>query len=250
MSKIILLDVGSANPRLGQGWSDLSDVEIIMFEPDARSYYELIKKNYDCNYKVFNYALSSKNEIRKLYLTVKPECTSFYKPNMKYHNKFPNSERWRVVDVINIECRSLKSIYSEIGEYDFIKIDTQGSELEILKGSVGGGLELTLGLEIEVEFLELYEGQPLFGDVSKFMSENKFEFYDFVVEYRYGRKKLNREGQLAFADALFLRTPEWICEKYLSNEINKEKVIKYFDICRVYGKNDLIEVVKESIELI
>lgn len=112
-----------------------------------------------------------------------------------------------------------------------------------------GGLETTLGVESEVEFLELYENQPLFGDVCKFMNDNGFEFYDFVVEYRYGRKELNRKGQLAFADALFLRTPEWVCENYLNKVIDEYKVWNYIKICTVYNKLDLIEVVKNKINL-
>lgn len=248
MKKLRLLDIGSANPRLEEGWNKLDNVEIVMFEPDQRSYNDLLanKKN---NYLVFNYVLSSKDENRKLFLTKKPECTSLFKPNMKYHNKFPNSQRWEIVQILDVECKSLKSIYKEVGEYDFIKIDTQGSELDILQGSIGGGLETTLGIESEVEFLELYEGQPLFGDMCKFMINNGFEFYDFVVEYRYGRRELNRKGQLAFADALFLRTPEWVCDNFLNKTIDENKVWNYFKICRVYGKTDLIEVVAEKINL-
>lgn len=108
-------------------------------------------------------------------------------------------------------------------------------------------METTLGIESEVEFLELYEGQPLFGDVCKFMINNGFEFYDFVVEYRYGRRELNRKGQLAFADALFLRTPEWICDNFKNKIINENKVRKYIEICKVYGKTDLIEVISAKI---
>ena len=92
----------------------------------------------DENYTVFNYALYSKDEARDLYLTKKPECTSLYKPNMKYHNKFPNSDRWEIIDTISIECKSLKNIFNKVEEYDFIKIDTQGSELDILQGAIGG----------------------------------------------------------------------------------------------------------------
>jgi FkbM family methyltransferase len=242
MTKLRLLDIGSANPRLDVGWNNLSDIEIVMFEPDVRSLESMAKKS---GVRIFTNALSAKEEKRSLYLTRKPELTSFYKPKMTYHNKFPDSRRWEIVDEINVECKSIKSLYPEIGEYDFIKIDTQGSELEILKGALDGGLELALGVESEVEFIELYEGQPLFSDVCQFMKGQGFEFYDFVVEYRYGRKELNRKGQLAFADALFLRTSEWVESKYRNGEIGINKIYNYMHICNVYGKTDLIEVMKE-----
>ena len=45
-----------------------------------------------------------------------------------------------------------------------MKIDTQGHELPILKGSVDY-LYNAIGLEIEVEFAQLYRNQPLFNQV-------------------------------------------------------------------------------------
>ena len=235
MSKLVLLDIGSANPRLEEGWGQLDNVEMVLFEPDTRSF-DLIKSNPDFDeVRVFNYALDEVDGNRKLYLTRKPELTSFYKPNFEYVNKFPNSQRWEILEEDLVSTRCLKSIRSEVGEFDFVKIDTQGSELEILKGAYGGGLEKALGIEVEVEFVEIYKGQPLFGDVLEFLREQGFEFYDFVVEYRYGRFELNRKGQLAFADALFLRAPEWVLNHYHNNHIDLRKVNAYVDICNVYG---------------
>ncbi len=242
MSKLRLLDIGSANPRLDAGWENVEDIELVMFEPDERSLNSMNKKD---NVRIFTHALGSKDEKRTLYLTRKPELTSFYKPRMEYHIKFPDSHRWEIIDEVEIECKTIRTLYPDIGEYDFIKIDTQGSELEILMGAVGGGLETALGIEAEVEFTELYHGQPLFGDVCQFMTQQGFEFYDFIVEYRYGRKQLNRMGQLAFADALFLRSPEWINEKLKLKEIDMQKVLKYKHTCRVYGKYDLIEILND-----
>ena len=248
MTKLKLLDIGSANPRLDEGWNKLKNVQIVMFEPDQRSFDQLIKNRNNDSYIAFNYALDKTNGKRKLYLTVKPELTSFYKPKTEYHNLFPNSDRWGIVEDVIVDCRTLKSIFLEVGDYDFIKIDTQGSELDILEGAIGGGLEQALGVESEVEFIELYSGQPLFGDMCKFMTQNDFEFYDFVVEYRYGRKELNRKGQLAFADALFLRTPEFIRDRYIAGILSAEKVIKYMQICYVYNKVDLIQVISKYFE--
>lgn len=244
MTKLRLLDIGSANPRLDAGWENVEDVELVMFEPDERSLGSMIGLD---DIRIFTHALGPKDEKRTLYLTRKPELTSFYKPKMEYHIRFPDAQRWEIIDEVEIECKTIRTLYSDIGEYDFIKIDTQGSELEILTGAVGGGLETALGIEAEVEFTELYDGQPLFGDVCQFMTQQGFEFYDFIVEYRYGRKELNRKVQLAFADALFLRNPEWVEKKLRLKEIDMQKVDKYKDICTVYGKMDLIEVLNDSL---
>nr|WP_244567251.1 FkbM family methyltransferase [Escherichia coli] len=49
-----------------------------------------------------------------------------------------------------------------------LKIDTQGSELNIL---VGGEqvLNNTLCIQLEVSFIPLYEGQPSFGEIDVYL---------------------------------------------------------------------------------
>ena len=63
-----------------------------------------------------------------------------YMPNEKafdLHNiKQENFEDYKVTRTIEIECDTINSQLSElnINSLDYLKIDTQGSELEILKG--------------------------------------------------------------------------------------------------------------------
>ena len=52
---------------------------------------------------------------------------------------------------------------NNITEIDFIKIDTQGYALTVLNGSINH-LEKTIGLEIEVEFIEIYQNCNIFND--------------------------------------------------------------------------------------
>jgi len=66
------------------------------------------------------------------------------------------------------------------GDLDFIKLDTQGSELDILKGSDKILRSPLIGLEIEMEFISLYKDQPLFGDVVNFLGSKNFQFIDFI----------------------------------------------------------------------
>jgi len=135
---------------------------------------------------------------------------------------------------VEIDMISLDSLNVDL---DFIKLDTQGYELQILKGAEHS-LKNILGIELEVSFIEIYKNQPLFGEISSFLYQHGYEFYDFITEYRYGRMELNRKGQLAFADALFLKTPETV------SKMTSEKITNYKIISEVYGKNDLIKVLE------
>lgn len=245
-SRFTVLDIGSSNQRFSDALSKIENKYIIGFEPDDRSNCE--QENSVLN-KVYNLALSEFDEERDFYFTRKPECSSFFIPNKKYLDLFPNKERWDIVGKARIHCKAMDSLYNEgLNNIDFIKIDTQGSELEILRGG-RKVLNNVLGVEVEAEFIEMYEGQPLFGDVCGFLNQVCFEFYDFITLYRYGRQELNKRGQLAFSDALFLRTPEFVINKYNIGEYDFQKVNKYTELVSAYGKNDLAEIIKENIAI-
>lgn len=245
LSRIKILDVGSANQRFSSELNSIKNKLVIGFEPDSRTFIKndgsVILDN-----KIFPYALAGKNEKRKLNLTRKPECSSFFTPNESYINLFPEKERWDIIDYEYHECKTLNSL--ELGDCDFLTIDTQGSELEIIKGAEGYVLNNLIGIECEVEFIEIYKGQPLFGDVCKYLKTQGFDFYEFVTEYRYNRLKLDRTGQLAFADALFLKTPEHMYKKYVQEIISLDKLKKYQIIVDAYGKSDLAVTLQKYLD--
>jgi len=66
---------------------------------------------------------------------------------------------------------------------DFIKLDVQGFELEVLKGG-----ERTLAnveaVLMEVNLIDVYKGAPLFAEVVSFMSQRGFQIYDVCSFFR------------------------------------------------------------------
>ena len=84
-------------------------------------------------------------------LTKSRGCSSLYKPNLKYLKNYPDVERFFVEDTVTVETTSLDTLYNDkvFSNIDFIKIDTQGSELDILKG---GEKFLSKNLLKEVRF--------------------------------------------------------------------------------------------------
>jgi FkbM family methyltransferase len=83
---------------------------------------------------------------------------------------------------------------------DFIKLDTQGYEIEILKGGSKAMHSAEVVL-MEVSFLEIYKGAPLFIDVIKHMSDWGFQVYDICDLMR---RPLDKA--LYQADMLFVRS--------------------------------------------
>ena len=73
-----------------------------------------------------------------------------------------------------------------IAEIDFIKLNVQGAELEILKGAQDA-LGTVLGIEAEVSFVELYLGRPFFSDIDAFLRRSGFHFFDLLGLHNMGR---------------------------------------------------------------
>ncbi len=107
-----------------------------------------------------------------------PACGSLYPPNEPLLNFFPDVAPFmRLRNTHAVETRRLDSI-KEIERIDFLKLDVQGAELDVLKGA-GDLLKDTLVILTEVEFLPLYKGQPLFADVDTFLRGAGFQFHVF-----------------------------------------------------------------------
>jgi FkbM family methyltransferase len=66
---------------------------------------------------------------------------------------------------------------------DFLKIDVQGYELEVLKGAERV-LESVEVVMMEVNLIAVYEGAPLVHEVVSYMAERGFRVYDICTFFR------------------------------------------------------------------
>ena len=234
---ISLVDIGAAGdiePR----WRQISSLlNYYGFEPDLRSYNELKDTN-NCNrFTIFNKALWETHQKIRINLCKKPMTSSVYIPNASIIDRYADSDRMSVVSQVELDASPLDSF--KIENADFLKIDIQGSELAALKGA-NGLLTQIMGIETEVEFLQIYKDQPLFGDVCKHLAEQGFEFIDFANIVKWERTQFTSFGQSIFADALFLKTPENICHLLSQGQITEDKFRIYLAILGLYRRFDLI----------
>ncbi len=87
--------------------------------------------------------------------------------------------------------------YSDFQNIDFLKLDVQGYELEVLKGAFHT-LQHTEFVLMETSFIPINKGCPLIFEVITFMNEMGFRTFDFCSQIR------RKDGTLWATDLLFI----------------------------------------------
>lgn len=183
---LVVVDVGCRWGFADQ-WDSLGDsVRLYGFDPDAAECARLAPKYAGRPVTLVPLALADSPGKRTLYLTSEPACSSLYPPDQSLIH-LPGMVCHRQVGTTEVECTTL-DLWAEtagVKAIDFLKLDTQGSELDILFGSERM-LKSVRALEIEVEFNPMYTGQPLFGDVDAFMRTRGFVLWRLGNMTHYG----------------------------------------------------------------
>ena len=236
---IRLIDIGAAGEIMPKWKRIESHINYYGFEPDKRSREKLLTKKNKCiSYHIYDKIVAEKEGNKDLYLCETPTNSSTYHPNQNFNILFSDDSRSKVVKTLQLPSTTLDQL--NVKSADFIKLDIQGGELNALTGGKNL-LKNILGLEIEIEFQEIYTKQPLFNEVTSFMKENQFEFIDFPRLVRWDRDNVySTVGQCVWGDALYMRTPEYV----INNIKDIDTVKRYLAICLLYHRYDLIKVVE------
>jgi len=112
--------------------------------------------------------------------------------------------------------------------------------LAILEGSASVLADAVFGLEIEVAFAELYNGQPLFADVDSFVRQKGFDLIDLCAvswKHSIGRSLGYSKGQVMWADTLYFRQPKMMHEilKDMDDTLALSKLLRALSVCQLYG---------------
>ena len=149
-----------------------------MVEPIRSEADKLNNKN-----PVVNKGLWSKKEKKILFiLKSRPGSSSMYEPNkenFELHNiKQRDYENYIITSKQEVECDTLSNLLNEfkIKNLDYLKIDTQGSELEILKGI---GHYRPLLIRLEAHIFSMYKGVPSWNKLLDYLYEMNYVLIDW-----------------------------------------------------------------------
>lgn len=240
---VSFIDIG-ARGGINRPWDQFPQkyLSYYGFDADDRECQRL-KNQSNLNCKIFSAVLSDKESSETLYLTEEEGCSSIFKPNFELINRFYYSDMWRIKREVPLQTTTLKKIFDKNNiKPDYLKIDTQGAELKILKGA-GEYLDNVLGLELEVEFMHMYENQPLFFEIDNFLRSKGFELFDLNRHWA-NRISMNKyhsnRGQIVFADAIYFRTKDSLYSfNSTSKDEQKNKLFKMVMIFSLYGYFDV-----------
>lgn len=128
---------------------------------------------------------------------------SYYKESTKYYQETSPSK---------VKTSTLKSIFSEknLSVPDYIKLDTQGSELDILKG-FGEDIKSVALISVEVNIYDYNAGAPRLPEIVSYLREH--DLYLVGVIEQHLNKYLYARGILNQIDVLFCN------KKYLQERV-------------------------------
>jgi len=182
-----LIDIGANKGQFSlAARARLAGLGIIAFEPlpEAADRFERLFGG-DPGVALHRVALSEAEGEAEFHVTDRSDSSSLLKPGAAQDAAFGVRESATIrVPVRRLDhCLALADLPRPI----LIKIDVQGAELGVLKGCAD--LEAADFVYVELSFVELYEGQPLFGEVAAYLAGRGFALagvFNQVTTARFG----------------------------------------------------------------
>ena len=241
---INILDIGAALSERPpyQSLVDAGRGKIMGFEPNAQEC-ERLNREYGEPHRFFPHFIGD-GQPATFHETNWTLTGSLFEPNTPLLEKFQNlAELTTPVATHPVSTTRVDDI-SEIEDVDFIKIDIQGGELAVFQNAPRL-LSGTLLIQTEVEFVELYKGQPMFADVDTFLRGNGFQFHCFAGFGSRAFKPLIRDNninmglrQALWSDAYYVR--DWMNIDDLSEIKLQKYAVLMHDLLKSYDLAHLV----------
>ncbi|MBD1890571.1 FkbM family methyltransferase [Coleofasciculus sp. FACHB-SPT9] len=180
-----------------------------------------------------------------LYVTNFTGSSSLYPPNESYLKRFAGYLEWhQLVTTVEVDTTTLDAFCEseQIEEIDFLQVDVQGADLQVLEGASKIIESSILGILTEVEFISLYRNQPLFSDIDTYLRNKDFTLFDLAISTGRGVRtdspivSETHPGSLIWADAFYFR--DLIREDLNTHLRTPERILKLACIADIMNFTD------------
>ena len=161
-------------------------LHVYCFEPDAEECKRL-NANAEPNVKYLPFALGRDAGEAILYEAKLSASTGLYKTNTSYFSRLLNRDNGITVAETTLTVHTLTEALQEFGveSIDFIKLDVEGAELDVLQGGTQYVEHPALvGILTEVRFQEEINGCPIFWQMDQHVRQAGFRLYDLQFHYQ------------------------------------------------------------------
>lgn len=248
---LVYIDAGARGGLEGP-WGEIGDdrLRIVAFEPDETAA-RALQRHSGPRCDAIAEALWSEKGHVNIHLAATRPASSVHPPafDLLSHYAKQHGEPRQTEAVVRVPCTTLDEALDRLGcTGDFLKIDTQGSEYEILKGAEQSLSKGVIALVVETWTAEVHRGQGLTGQVMTFLQERGFTFFDLNIAAAWRRcvndtHPLNGKSQVTGLDLLFFKEPRhWAAASTLA------KYAKAAAIAELYGFPDYAAEVLDACE--
>jgi len=255
---IVIADVG-ARGGFNAEWAAIREASrIVCFEPDESECARLRAKA-PPNVTYIPRALAGKPGPAVLYETKLAASTGLYKTAMGYFGRLLNRDNGVVVAERPVEATTLDAALREFGfdAVDFIKLDAEGAELDILRGGAGViDASPALGVLSEVRYQPEINGSPAFGEFDCYLRQIGLRLYGLralnqsrvalpypgLEDYRLPSGErffaYTTHGQIQDGDAIYFRDVLIDANREAFEAASAIKILKLAVLYEIYCLND------------
>jgi|GEM_PF-3309022 len=200
----LVIDVGANQGQWARKVRETYFEEIVSVEPDVESFIKMREHfSNDRKWLGENKAVhSKKNKVLLKRTSNNSMSSSLYDLSANLKNAAPDII---YLDTLEIPAIPLSKVLVTEKKNIYIKIDTQGSELEVLKSIKSKQWKQIFALEIELSLVETYKEAPLIEEILTYARAKGFSPYR--VENGFGAPNFGQQLQI---DCIFLRSEELI----------------------------------------
>jgi FkbM family methyltransferase len=195
----IIFDIGANEGQSIKRFNYIFPESIIYsFEPIKESFDKIIKLYNKRNFIVNNFALGEKEEKKKFYINKHSFTSSFFKINNKY-KELHDFDKAHITANTKVTTLDKYIKLHNIKKIDILKIDTQGYELNILKGAkLALKKKIIKFIELEIIIADYYKKKINLHDIDLIMSKNNYYLYN-IENFCY-----DKNGKLKWFDMLYM----------------------------------------------